>query len=68
MTVRPTTPRRDTRPGPRLPLQSPPVSRDGVAPAHPDGRSGVAAAQSACSHLTGLARQMCYSSVYDVSI
>lgn len=51
------------------PIQARPVVRDEraeVAVAHADG--GVIAAQSTCAGLTGMARQLCYSAQYGVSI
>lgn len=62
----------NTRPQPArltlmLPVQARPVCRaDWAAPAH-QTEGGVEAAQSVCSNLRGLARQMCYATVYDVS-
>jgi hypothetical protein len=54
----------------RTPIQSAPVVRDDqidTGGAHRNG-SGVEAAQSRCSSLTGLARQMCYASLYGISV
>lgn len=52
----------------RLPVQSPPVSRE-LAGGH--GREcdgGIEAAQTACDRLTGLAQQMCYATEYGISM
>jgi hypothetical protein len=51
-----------------LPIQAPPVRRDepGFRPARASTQHGVGASQSACSNLTGMARQMCYASQYGV--
>jgi hypothetical protein len=52
----------------RLPVQSPPISRDNrIAKAHLS-QSGVEASQTVCDGLRGLARQMCYAVQYGVSI
>jgi len=53
-----------------IPLQSPPVLReDPISSASSDRNSrGVEPAQSRCSDKTGLARQMCYASLYGVSV
>jgi hypothetical protein len=56
------------RPPLRLPAQVPPVARDRWDPSAHGSGDGVLAAQSQCSHLRGLARQMCYSTLYGVSI
>jgi hypothetical protein len=54
----------------RIPLQSAPVLRDDpISSASPDRNSrGVEPAQSRCSNMKGLARQMCYASLYGVSV
>jgi hypothetical protein len=52
-----------------LPIQAPPIRRDehtGALAPHAEG--GLAANQSACSSLRGLARQMCYATTYGVSV
>lgn len=51
----------------RLPVQNPPVSRNPVTSASWDSRAGVAASQTVCDNLTGLAQQMCYAVEYGVS-
>ncbi|MCX2185539.1 hypothetical protein KV205_34275 [Streptomyces sp. SKN60] len=51
---------RPGRPG-ALPLQARPVRRD-EHEAGADPRTGVGAAKSPCSTMTGPARQMCYAS------
>lgn len=51
----------------RLPGQSPPISREKQEVAQL-GQSGVEASQSVCDGLTGMARQMCYASEYNVMI
>jgi hypothetical protein len=52
-----------------LPVQSPPVVR-GIATGQGhqtgDNDTGVQASQTGCEGLTGLAKQMCYSVLYDV--
>jgi hypothetical protein len=53
----------------RLPVQSPPISRESRAEeAHLSQQAGVEASQTACDGLRGLARQMCYAVEYGVSI
>jgi hypothetical protein len=53
----------------KLPIQARPVHRDGwTAPAAREPASGMQAAQSECSDLRGLARQMCYAAQYGVSV
>ena len=52
----------------RLPDQSPPISRDKRMEEAHLSQSGVAAAQSACDDLRGMARQMCYAAEYGISI
>jgi hypothetical protein len=52
----------------RLPDQSPPISRDERMEEAHFSQSGVAASQTACDDLRGLARQMCYAAEYGVSI
>ena len=51
-----------------LPPQALPVRRDEPLPARSDNAPGVEAAQSACSGLKGLARQMCYATNYGISV
>jgi hypothetical protein len=52
-----------------MPMQSPPVYRDDRPSGSPGQNSaGVEAAQSRCSHMTGMARQMCYATLYGVSV
>lgn len=58
----------NARPGlpkPQPPVQAHPVPRDNRddPPAQQSG-PGVDAAKSACAHLPGLARQMCYAALY----
>ena len=57
-----------TRPSMCLPIQAPPVRRDEPEsrPARASAQHGVEASQSACSNLTGMARQLCYASQYGV--
>ncbi|MER6051493.1 hypothetical protein ABT168_29300 [Streptomyces sp. NPDC001793] len=51
----------DEQPKLALPLQAPPVHRDGwTASAARDDGDGVEPSRS-CADLTGLARQMCYA-------
>lgn len=57
-----------TRPVLALPAQVCPVRRDHALPAQRDAGAGLAAAQSVCSDLRGLARQMCYATTYGVSV
>jgi hypothetical protein len=55
---------------PRLPPQSPPVSRDRGVAARQGllGNNGVEPAQAnPCANLTGLAAQMCYATYYGIS-
>lgn len=55
----------------KVPIQSPPVHRGLLNDRRNLGRAeviGVEAAQSACDHLTGMARQICYALEYGVSI
>lgn len=52
----------------RLPDQSPPINRDKQNKDGYFSESGVAASQSVCDGLTGLARQMCYATEYGVMI
>jgi len=52
----------------RLPVQSPPISRDNWMGEAGLGHSGVEASQTVCDGLKGLARQMCYATEYGVSI
>jgi hypothetical protein len=52
----------------RLPLQSPPISRDNRVEEAYLSQAGVEASQTVCDGLTGLARQMCYAVEYGVSI
>jgi hypothetical protein len=52
-----------------LPAQAPPVPRnDWPAESAYESGDGVQAAQSQCSNLRGLARQMCYATVYGESV
>lgn len=53
-----------------LPLQAKPVARKLFVPAEMPGLggAGVTASQSSCDYLTGLARQMCYSTEYGASV
>jgi len=62
-------------PGLRLPAQSPPINRSAFSlqPAAPDGSSVQASghvqpSQSVCDNMTGMARSLCYSAVYGVSV
>lgn len=52
----------------RLPDQAPPISREKQNKDGYLGQPGVAASQSACDGLTGLAQQMCYATEYGVLI
>jgi hypothetical protein len=52
----------------RLPVQSPPISRDNRMEEAHLSQSGVEASQTVCDGLRGLARQMCYAVEYGVSI
>lgn len=52
----------------RLPIQSPPVSRELTARQGYESDAGVEAAQSACDKLTGMAQQMCYALEYGVNM
>ncbi len=54
--------------GLRLPVQSPPVSREFVTGQGHQNAAGVEAAQSVCDNLTGLAQQMCYATEYGVDM
>jgi hypothetical protein len=54
--------------GPRLPIQSPPVSRKLMPGQGHEDAAGVAMAQTACHKLTGLAQQMCYAVVTGTNI
>lgn len=58
------------RDGITRPIQAPPVARDerGEAASSTGVERGVVPAQSACSGLPGMARQMCYASQYGVSV
>lgn len=47
--------------GPRLPVQSPPVSRKLMPGQGHEDALGVQQALSPCDKLTGLAQQMCYA-------
>jgi hypothetical protein len=51
-----------------LPAQALPIRRDQAQPARFDTGPGLEAAQSACSGLKGLARQMCYATNYGISV
>jgi len=51
-----------------MPVQAPPIRRTDWHEPVFDSGSGVEAAQSRCSHLRGLARQMCYATLYGVSV
>lgn len=62
------SPPRTRRPTFTLPIQARPVHRDEYDLVWDESEGGVEAAQSRCSHLTGLARQMCYASQYGVSV
>lgn len=52
----------------RLPAQSPPISRDNLMGEARLSQSGVAASQTDCDNLRGMARQMCYATEYGISI
>jgi hypothetical protein len=52
----------------RLPIQSPPISRDNRREEAHLSQYGVEASQTACDGLRGLARQMCYAVEYGVSL
>jgi len=49
--------------GPRLPAQSPPISRKRMPGAGHKDATGVQLAATACDKLTGLAQQMCYATL-----
>jgi hypothetical protein len=50
----------------RLPPQSPPVMRVLLASEEFESGEGLAAAQTQCDSLPGLAQQMCYLALYGV--
>jgi len=50
----------------KLPRQCPPVRRELFAPQEQAKQNGVAASQTPCDNLTGMARQMCFASQYGV--
>ena len=52
----------------RLPDQSPPISRGKRTEEAHLSQSGMAASQTACDDLRGMARQMCYAAEYGVSV
>jgi len=53
----------------RLPVQSPPISRDKQTEAAHLSQSGMEASQTVCDALPSyLAQQMCYATTYGVSI
>jgi hypothetical protein len=58
-----------------LPDQSLPIVRTNLAseanqigPSVEAAQTGVIAAQTRCDHLTGMAQQMCYASLYGINI
>ncbi|MQA02534.1 MAG: hypothetical protein GEV07_07360 [Streptosporangiales bacterium] len=62
------SPLRSRRSTVALPVQARPVNRDHYDLAWQESEGGVEAAQSRCSHLRGMARQMCYATQYGVSV
>lgn len=50
----------------KLPQQAPPIRRDPSNTQEYARKGGVEAAQTPCDNLTGMARQLCYSSQYGV--
>jgi hypothetical protein len=59
----------NSQPTVRLPIQSRPVHRDDwTIPSACETARGVEAAQSLCTDLHGMARQMCYATQYGVSV
>jgi len=52
----------------RLPVQSQPVTRDAPQVQGHENAVGIAASQTVCDGLTGLAQQMCYAVAYGVNV
>ena len=50
----------------RLPVQAAPVRRSDWTGPSIQGEEGIQAAQSECSNLRGMARQLCYCAQYGV--
>ena len=52
----------------KLPVQSQPVTRDAPQGQGHENPVGIAASQTVCDGLTGLAQQMCYAVAYGVNV